>query len=154
MEKSSEVQVTQLCLTLVTPWTVAHQAPLSMWFSRQEYWVGCHFLLQGIFPTQELNPILLHCKQILYQLSYEGSLQRNQRSSRKASTSASWTLAHQAPLSMGFPRQEYWVGCHFLLQGIFLTQGSNLSLLWLLNWREILYLLNTGLTKEFVWVSP
>ena len=30
MEKSSEVQVTQLCLTLVTPWTVAHQAPLSM----------------------------------------------------------------------------------------------------------------------------
>ena len=30
--------------------------------------------LQGIFPTQELNPGLLHCKQILYQLSCEGSL--------------------------------------------------------------------------------
>ena len=27
------------------------------------------------------------------------------------------TLAHQAPLSMGFPRQEYRVGCHFILQG-------------------------------------
>ena len=35
--------------------------------------VGSHFLLQGIFPTQELNPGLLHSRQILYQLSYEGS---------------------------------------------------------------------------------
>ena len=35
--------------------------------------VGCHFLLQGIFPTQELNSGPLHCRQILYQLSYEGS---------------------------------------------------------------------------------
>ena len=35
------------------------------------------------------------------------------------------TVAQQAPLSMGFPRQEYSVGCHFLLQGLFLTQGSN-----------------------------
>ena len=32
--------------------------------------VGCHFLLQGVFPTQGLNPGLLHCRQILYQLSY------------------------------------------------------------------------------------
>ena len=36
--------------------------------------VGCHFLLQGIFPTQESNLGLLHCRHILYQLSYEGSL--------------------------------------------------------------------------------
>ena len=35
---------------------------------------GCHFLLLGIFPTQELNPGLLHCRQILYRLSYKGSL--------------------------------------------------------------------------------
>ena len=35
--------------------------------------MGCHFLLQGIFPTQGLNPGLLHCRQILYQRSYEGS---------------------------------------------------------------------------------
>ena len=33
--------------------------------------VGCHGLLQGIFPTQELNWGLLHCRQILYQLSYQ-----------------------------------------------------------------------------------
>ena len=34
--------------------------------------MGCHALLQGIFPTQESNPSLLHCRQILYQLSYKG----------------------------------------------------------------------------------
>ena len=39
-----------------------------------------------------------------------------------------WTVARQAPLSMGFSRQEYWSGLIPLL-GIFLTQGSNLCLL-------------------------
>ena len=96
----------------VTLWTVAHQAPLSMGFSRQEYWsglpccppgdlpnpgteprsptlqnslpseppgkpkntgVGSLSLLQGNFPNQESNWGLLHCRQILYQLSYKGS---------------------------------------------------------------------------------
>ena len=42
------------------------------------------------------------------------------------------TAAHQAPLSMGFSRQEYWSGLP-LLQGIFLTRGSNLRLLCLLH---------------------
>ena len=35
--------------------------------------VGCHFLLQEIFPTQGLNPGLLHCRQTLYLLSHQGS---------------------------------------------------------------------------------
>ena len=35
--------------------------------------VGRRSLLQGIFPTQGLNPGLLHCRQILYQLSHKGS---------------------------------------------------------------------------------
>ena len=35
--------------------------------------VGFHFLLQGIFPTQGSNPGLLHCRQILYCLSHQGS---------------------------------------------------------------------------------
>ena len=30
-----------------TPWTVAHQPPLSMEFSRQGHWIGCHFVLQN-----------------------------------------------------------------------------------------------------------
>ena len=36
--------------------------------------VGSLSLLQGIFPTQELNQGFLHCRRILYQLSYQGSL--------------------------------------------------------------------------------
>ena len=40
-----------------------------------------------------------------------------------------WTVAHKTPLSLEFPRQEYWRGCHFLLQVLFLTQRSNLCLL-------------------------
>ena len=55
---------------LATPWTAAHQAPLSMEFSRQEYWKGLPFPLQRIFPTQGSNLGLLHCRQILYHLSH------------------------------------------------------------------------------------
>ena len=61
-----------------TPWTAAHQSlwlggiifippvhgiPLSMEFSRQEYWSGLPFLASGIFPTQGLN---LHLLCLLY----------------------------------------------------------------------------------------
>ena len=35
--------------------------------------VGCHALLHGVFSTQGLNPGLSHCRQILYQLSHQGS---------------------------------------------------------------------------------
>ena len=35
--------------------------------------VGCHALLQGLFPTQRSNPGLPRCRQILYQLSHKGS---------------------------------------------------------------------------------
>ena len=46
------------CVRLfATPWTVARQAPLSVGFSRQQYWSGLQYaLLQGIFPTQGLDP--------------------------------------------------------------------------------------------------
>jgi len=48
----------------VTPWTVAHQAPLSMGFSRQEYWSGLPFPSPenlphpGIKPTSRVSPAL------------------------------------------------------------------------------------------------
>ena len=40
VESESEGEVTQSCPTLCDPWTVAHQAPPSMGFSRQKYWSG------------------------------------------------------------------------------------------------------------------
>ena len=52
-------------------WTVALQPPLCPWDSPGKYTgVGYHALLQGIFPTQGLNPSVLHCRQILYHLSH------------------------------------------------------------------------------------
>ena len=40
----------------VTPWTVAHQAPPSMGFSRQEYWSGLPFSSPGDLPDPEIEP--------------------------------------------------------------------------------------------------
>ena len=66
-------KILQSCLKLCTTlWTAALQAPLSMDFSRSE-WSGSCSLLQVIFATQGLNPGLPHGRQILYQLSHQGS---------------------------------------------------------------------------------
>ena len=46
-----------------------------------------------------------------------------------------WTVAHQAPLSMGFSRQEHCSGLPFLPSGFFLTQGSNPRFLCLFYWQ-------------------
>ena len=46
-----------------------------------------------------------------------------------------WTIARQAPLLWNFPVKNTGGGCHFLLQGIFLTQGWNPYLLSLLHWQ-------------------
>ena len=66
--------VTKSLLTLTTPWTIARQVPLFIGFSRQAYWSSLHFLLQRIFPIQGSNLCLLHCRQILYQLSHQGKV--------------------------------------------------------------------------------
>ena len=48
--------VTKACLTHVTPWTVARQAPLSMEFSRQQYWSGLPFPSPGDLPNLGIEP--------------------------------------------------------------------------------------------------
>ena len=56
---------------------------LAMEFSRQQYWIGCHFHLQGIIPIQQMNSGLpkfsSHCRQILYHMNYQGSPENSQR---------------------------------------------------------------------------
>ena len=55
----------------VTPWIVACTKLFHPWdFQGKSTGVGCHFLLQGIFPTQGSNPGLSHCRQTLYCLSH------------------------------------------------------------------------------------
>ena len=48
--------VSRSCPILVTPWTVAHQAPLSVGFPRQEYWNGLPFPSPGYLPDQGIEP--------------------------------------------------------------------------------------------------
>ena len=67
--KVVKVLVASVSNSFVTPWTVARQAPLSMGFSRQEYWSGLPCPLPGIFLTQESNLRLLqflHCRWTLH----------------------------------------------------------------------------------------
>ena len=62
--KSSGGLVAKLCLTLLRPHGlyVALQAPLSMGFSRQEYWSGLLFPSPGDLPNPGIEPGLLHCR--------------------------------------------------------------------------------------------
>ena len=87
--------VTQLCLTLVTPWTVACQAPLLMGFSRQESWNGLPFPSPEDLPDPGIKP---------------------RSPALQADSSLSEALGK--PMNTG-------VGSLFLLQRIFLTQESN-----------------------------
>ena len=119
-------KVAQSCPTLRPhgPWPTWLLRPWD--FPGKNTGVGCHFLLQGIFPTQGLNPGLPHCRQTLYPLSHQGSpmdgikelliltellqVRVLSRLSHFRLFATPWTVAHQAPLSIGFPRQEYWSG--------------------------------------------
>ena len=70
---------------------MARQAPLSMGFSRQEYWSGLPFP-SPVIKYEVIEMKLLSCVLLFATL---------------------WTVAHQAPPSMGFFRQEYWSGLPF-----------------------------------------
>ena len=103
----------------VTPRTVALQAPLSTGFSRQEYWSGLPFPSatqnsQVEVPTPcisdgflEMHACVLSCFSHVQLIA------------------TLWTTACQAPLSMGFSRQEYWSGpkCppSFIIKKVFYT---------------------------------
>ena len=69
------VLVAQSCLTLCdsVDYRLSGSSVPGIPQARMLTRVGCHFLLQRIFPTQGWNPGLLNCKQILYHLSHQGS---------------------------------------------------------------------------------
>ena len=77
--------------------------------------MGCHFLLQGIFPTQGSNPGIEPESIALEADALTSEPPGKQRKERKLLShvqlfATPWTVAYQAPLSMGFSRQEYWSG--------------------------------------------
>ena len=75
----------RLCATSLM---AAHQAPMSLGFSRQKYWSGLPF-------PSPMHACMLSCF------------------SHVLLCATPWTTAHQAPLSTGFSRQEYWSGLPF-----------------------------------------
>ena len=74
-KSTMKVLVTQLCPTLCNPIDCTQPSRLLCpWDSPgKNTEVGSHSFLQGIFMTQGSNPDLLHCRQILYHLSHQGS---------------------------------------------------------------------------------
>ena len=68
-----ESEVAQLCPTLCDPIDCkAYNTPLSMGFSRQEYWSGLPFSSPEDLPNPATNLGLPHCRQMLYHLSHQG----------------------------------------------------------------------------------
>ena len=73
-KETKKVKLLSRVQLFVTLWTVVHQAPPSMGFSRQGYWSGLPCPSPGtLFPAQGLNPGLPHCRQTMYPLSHQES---------------------------------------------------------------------------------
>ena len=89
----------------VVPWVVACQAPLSMGYPDKKTGVGCHFLLQGIFPTQGSNPGLPDGRWILHHLSHLGSPEWGKVWKNKSP--CSWEHKLTQPRCKIVP-QKYW----------------------------------------------
>ena len=152
---------------LQTPWTVACQTPLSLEFPRQEYWSGLPFPTPGDLPNPGIKtmslpspalagrffttatPEISYCREgsgncickgpdslyIYYINSYTVC-----EVTQSCLTLQSHGLQPTKLLSpWNFPGKSTGVGCHFLLQGIFPTRGSNLGLL---HCRQTLYCLS------------
>ena len=129
----------QSCRLFVTLWTVAHQAPLSIGFSRQKYWSRLPCPPPGDIPNPGIKlipfrppalagwffttSITWEAPKVLVTLVASDSLRPHGLES--ARLLGPWS----------YPGKNTGVGCHALLQGIFPTQGSNPHLLHVLHWQ-------------------
>ena len=139
----------QLCLTLWGPMDCSPCRLFCPWDSTDKNTgVGCHFLLQGIFLTQGLDPHLLLGRWILYY--FPGFPPGKPRVyctwAHAKSLQSCLTLCSPmdcSPYRLFCPwvstDKNTGVGCHFILQRIFPTQRSNLHFMRLLDCKWILY---------------
>ena len=108
----------RLCVTL---WTTDHLAPLSMGFSRQEYWSGLLCPPPGSLPNQGIESVSLTSPVLVGRFYHLvppgkpliGSGGGGVVTKLCPTLVTPWTVACQVPLSMGFSRQEYWSGLPF-----------------------------------------
>ena len=108
-----------------TPWTVAYQAPRSIGFSRQDYWSGMPFPSPGDLPNPGIKP---GSPELQTDALLSEPLGKPQviSLSRALLFATPWTVAYQAPPSMGFSRQEYWGGMPFPSPGDLPNPGIEL----------------------------
>ena len=115
---------------LATPWTAAHQAPQSVGFSRQEYWSGAplpspfgwlHNIEQSSL-CYAADPCWLSVFAVAAVWLYSRSVLGSGFSHSVVSNSLQ---PHRLLGAGNFPGKNTGAGCHFLLQGTFLTQRSN-----------------------------
>ena len=80
--------------------SLQHHGLYSLWnFPGQNTGVGSHSLLQGIFPTQESNPGIWHCRWILYHLSQQGSWRKAECQRTDAFKLWCWRRLFRVPLT-------------------------------------------------------
>ena len=98
-----------------TPWSVACQAPLPMEFSRQESWSGLPFSTLGDLPYPRIETASLVSPALAGRFFTTAPPRKPciHIYSHVQLFATPWTVAHQAPPSMGSSRQEYWSGLAF-----------------------------------------
>ena len=133
-----------------TLWTVAHQAPLSMGFSRQEHWGESPFPTSQPRDQTQVSCISCIGRQLLYLCMCVPVFSV----ASIISDSLLWIVAGQVLCPWDSPGKNTGVSCNALLKGIFLTQGSNPHHLCLLHCRQILYPLSPLGSIFSTWVTP
>ena len=100
--------VTQSCLTLCDPMDWGPPGSVHGDSPGKNTGVGWYALLQGVFPTQGLNPGLMHCWQLLYHLNHQGSPKL-----------LKWVVY---PFSRGSSQPRNWTGISCFAGGFFTSQ--------------------------------
>ena len=124
-----------------TPWIAAHEGPLSMGFSKQEYWSGLPCPPPGDPPSAGFKPVSLTAPALAggvgggrciftAKATWEAHFYVSVQFSSVAQSCPTFLEFHGIPSVPGdSPSMNTGVGCHAHLQGILLTQGSNSHLL-------------------------
>ena len=112
--------VAQSCMTLCNPMDLAHQAPLSIGFSRQEHWSGWPFLSPEDLPDPGIKSRSPHHRQILYWVSREAHMYTTMHKIILASLVAQsvrnmpamqetqvWSLGQEEPLGKEMATPQY-----------------------------------------------
>ena len=130
--------------SFVTSQTVTHQVPsvreifqarILEWGKKKEYWSGLPFPTPGNLLDSKINPRFLLGRRILHLAGGATAMNVCVRAQSHPTLCDSIDCSPPASRPWDFSGKNTEVGCHFLLQGIFTTQGLNPRLLHLLYWQ-------------------